>query len=679
MTKRLLLGLVAAVCAFSATACRDKQITEVKVTVIDSTKTGGTGGGSVQIVSTALGHSQLWIGGGNCGPSTTSVSVVTNPAGAGVTIISSNPGVVSVSGNTLTAVSAGTATIRVRVNATGQETTIGTITVVQCTTGGGGSISFSPNGGTYTQGTVITVTATCTGTLSCSAPAWYTDHPEIISITGNGPATTVNGVTYHTGTTATIRFIGIGSARLCVQPAINVTSPNFCATFTSNPGGQFSVSPGNLTQQGCAAITFVLRDASGNAVSGVTWSSTASGMNSSTGVFIPSTPGTFTIMASYNNTTYTATVTITGTCGSTGGTPVISPYSSITVTSCSGYQTTWPLTVTVNGQQTTGTWSSSNPGVATVSQSGVVTLTGSAGTATITVTTSGGSATIPVTVNTCNTTGTLQPTGITNLGSGQSCTNTSVVYTSDLPVQSWTASPTGIVTVTPIGSNQARVDVVSGQSGTVTITANLQGGGTRTATVQVSNVSCVQNGVTSVNVTPDQATIAIGAQQGFSAVVTTTGNVSTGVTWTLSHPTIAILANVNGNQVTVEGRAAGTVQLCATAQADNTKQDCSTITVTSFVSSIDYTPPGGTIAVGATQTLTATCSTPAGYACNPYWHSSDPSRVTVTGNGSPVVIGGVTYPAGTTATIRRIAAGTVSICVQAAVQDKTIQRCYNWQ
>lgn len=89
--------------------------------------------------------------------------------------------------------------------------------------------------------------------------------------------------------------------------------------------------------------------------------------------------------------------------------------------------------------------------------------------------------------------------------------------------------------------------------------------------------------------------------------------------------------------------------------------------------SISYTPVGGS--VSGTQTLTATCIQGSGQtACNPYWTSSDPSRLRVEGTGS-VNIGGVTYRVGTTATLTAVASGSANICVQWSLTQTSPSFC----
>ena len=94
-------------------------------------------------------------------------------------------------------------------------------------------------------------------------------------------------------------------------------------------------------------------------------------------------------------------------------------------------------------------------------------------------------------------------------------------------------------------------------------------------------------------------------------------------------------------------------------------------------SSIDYSPPGGTIST-TPITLTATCVVGSGApACVPYWTSSDPSRIAVQGT-TTLVAGGITFWVGMTATLTRVATGTAEICVQWSPTQVSPRTCYTW-
>lgn len=95
-------------------------------------------------------------------------------------------------------------------------------------------------------------------------------------------------------------------------------------------------------------------------------------------------------------------------------------------------------------------------------------------------------------------------------------------------------------------------------------------------------------------------------------------------------------------------------------------------------SSIVYSPPSSTGAVGTTLTLNVTTCIINGVNCTtrPFWDSSDPSRVGVRGTeteqyGTPPV----TFYVGMQATLTRVYPGSAQICVQPGVTITTPRYC----
>lgn len=166
--------------------------------------------------------------------------------------------------------------------------------------------------------------------------------------------------------------------------------------------------------------------------------------------------GTYTITAT--NVSSTCTVNMTG-----SATVVIDPTPAAVTnggsTICQG------STVTLSDGSGTGTWISSNPGVATVGLgSGIVTGVSGPGTSTITftLTTTGCTQTTFVSVN---------PTPSPIGGAGSVCVGSSITLTSTPGGGAWTSSPGGLATITAGG-------VLTGASqGLVTVTYTLPGTG----------------------------------------------------------------------------------------------------------------------------------------------------------------------------------------------------------
>jgi uncharacterized protein YjdB len=213
-------------------------------------------------------------------------------------------------------------------------------------------------------------------------------------------------------------------------------------------------------------------------------------------------------------------------------------------------------------------WTTSNPLVATVTQSGVVTGV-LPGTVTITATSEGKSGTSSVTVTLVPVASvSVQPPTAT-VASGSTTTLTTTVtdqngtVVTDRPV-TWTSSNPSIATVSTTG-------VVTGALvGTTTITATAGGkSGTSSVTVTTGPLA-------NIRVTPSPTSIKIGDTQQLTAQgLDAAGNPVSGLsfTWTSSDPAIA---SVSGDG-RVNAKKEGTVTITASAGG---KSGISTVTVT---------------------------------------------------------------------------------------------------
>lgn len=218
-------------------------------------------------------------------------------------------------------------------------------------------------------------------------------------------------------------------------------------------------------------------------------------------------------------------------------------------------------------------------------------------------------------------------------------------------------SPTGLVSAITAGKD--------------TVFATAVDDTTKKAQAPVTITACTPSVTTSVAVTPSTLNLFIGQIGSLTATVTVSSGAAPTPTWSATLGCVSLSATDNTTTVTATRVCRDSV--VATA---NGEKGFSIITVSSGVNSIDYTPRGATIVLGSTLNLTAICTVSGVYACIPYWTSSDPSRVRVEGAPSVVVINGVSYPAGPTATIKAVDHGSADICVQAAVQDKILHQCY---
>jgi uncharacterized protein YjdB len=260
----------------------------------------------------------------------------------------------------------------------------------------------------------------------------------------------------------------------------------------------------------------------------------------------------------------------------------------------------------------------------------------SAGSNLTAITVSPSNPSIPV-----NTTQQLTATGSYSDGSSRDLT----------ALVTWTSSTIANATVDISGSVKGIV------AGSATITATL-GSVSGSTSVTVTSPT-----ITSISVTPDDLTLAIGIGQQYTAsAIYSDGSIQdlvSGVTWTSSNTTLATVDS-NGLATTL---AAGTVTITATV--GTTFTDSSTITIVpAHLLSIALTPASASIAVGTQQQFTATGTFDDGSTqvlVSALWSSSATSVLTVDANGLGVAVGtGTSTVTVTSGTISQTASMTVT-------------------
>ncbi len=270
-------------------------------------------------------------------------------------------------------------------------------------------------------------------------------------------------------------------------------------------------------------------------------------------------------------------------------------------------------------------WSSSNPSVASVSGSGLVTGL-AAGSATLTATSEGQSGTAAIAVTTVPVASvavtpasagiqvgqTAQLTATPKDGSGNALSGRIVT---------WASSNASVATVNASGLATA----VAAGSAMITATSEGQSG---TSSITVTNVP-----VASVALTPASATIQVGQTQQLAATLKdASGNTLSGraVSWSSSSPSVA---TVSGSGL-VTGLATGSAAVTATSEGQS---GTSSITVTTVpVASVAVTPASATIQVGQTQQLAATLKDASGNTLSGRavsWSSSNSSVASVSSSG----------------------------------------------
>ena len=440
---------------------------------------------------------------------------------------------------------------------------------------------------------------------------WSTDNPAVVTVGISGLA----------------RGVSAGSA------TITATSEGKTAaapvTVSPVPVAAVTISPSSATifVGSSAQLTAVPKDSAGNALVGrvVTWGSSNSAVAtvSGSGLVTAAALGSATVTATSEGKSSSATITV-------ASVPVASVTVSPTSASIAVGATQQLSAVTKDsaGASLAGrvvTWASSNPAVATVNSSALVTGV-AAGSATITATSEGKSGTSVITVTIVPVAsvtvspasaslfvgGTRQLSAVTKDAAGNTLTGR---------VVTWASSNTAVATVNSSGL------VTAAGAGSATITATSEGkSGTAAITVTVVPVAAV-------TVSPASATIAVGGTRQLSAVTkdsaggTLTGRV---VTWSSSNTAVA---TVNSSGL-VTGVAAGSATITATSEGKSGTAAITVIVVP--VASVTVSPAAATIVVGGTQQLSAVTKDSAGNTLNGRvvtWSSSNPAVATVSASG----------------------------------------------
>ncbi len=295
------------------------------------------------------------------------------------------------------------------------------------------------------------------------------------------------------------------------------------------------------------------------------------------------------------------------------------------------------LTATItpsNATNKTLSWSSSNTSIATVNSSGVVTAK-AGGTATITAKAndgSGCSATCKVTVSVPISKIELNKTS-TTIAVGKTETLTATITPSNATNKTltWSSSNTSIATVNSSGVVTAKA------GGTAIITAKVNDGSGCSATCKVT----VSVPITKIELNKTTTTIAVRKTETLTATITPSNATNKTLTWSSSNTSIA---TVNSSGV-VTAKAGGTATITAKANDGSGCSATCKVTVSVPITKIELNKTSTTIAVGKTETLTATITPSNATNKTLTWSSSNTSIASVNSSGV------VTAKAAGTATI----------------------------
>ena len=462
-------------------------------------------------------------------------------------------------GSTTTLTGSGTAaTTSPWVSASTAVATVSSTGVVTGVSAGTSVITYTNNNGCK-QTATVTVTALPTITGTLSVCISSTT-----TLVGSGTAATTSPWTSATTSVATVSSTGVVTGVSAGTSVITYVNSNGCgvtATVTVNPQPTIT---GTLSA--CIGSTTTLTG-SGTAATTNPWVSTTTSVAtvSNTGVVTGVAAGTSVITYTNNNGCgVTATVTVTGLPTITG-----------TLTVCAG------LTTTLTGSGTAATtspWTSATTSVATVDNAGAVTGV-SAGTSVITYTNNNGcKQTATVTVNALPTiTGTLSVcAGLTTTltGSGTPATT-----------GTWSSASTAAATVSGTNSTSGVVTAVAAGSSVITYT---------------NSTGCKQTATVTVNALPTiTGTLTVCA--GLTTTLTGSGTAASTNPWVSATTSVATVDNAG----VVTGVAAGTSVITYTNSNGCIKT--ATVTVTGTVTaSVAIATPSTSVCTGTSITFTAT-------------------------------------------------------------------------
>jgi len=461
--------------------------------------------------------------------------------GRPISFTSGTPAVATISGTGLvTGVAPGSTTI----TATSEgKTGTATVTVTPIPVA---KVEITPSTPNVTVGETVQLNVSVQGPnnqeLTGRTVTWSSGAPSVASVSPTG---VVSGLAPGTAIIfANVEGV-LGSATVTVKQV---------------PVGSVVVSPqtASVPVGGAVQLSASVRDASGAELQGrlVGWTSSDEtiAVVSSEGRVSGIKIGTATITASSEGKSGTATVTVTA--AAVASVNVTPPTASITV----GQTTTLTAQpLDANGNALTGravAWASSNAGVATVSDAGVVTGV-APGDATITATSEGKSGTATVTVTpipvasvtvdpatvSLTTGGTQQITATPRDAQGNPLADRAVT---------WESQNTAVATVSPAGL------ITAVAPGNTTVTATSEGKvGTVTVTVTAPAVG-------SISVSPGSATVFVAATTPLTATVRDVNDLviqGTTVLWSSDQPQTASVSQSG----VVTGLAPGAVTITASS------------------------------------------------------------------------------------------------------------------
>lgn len=471
------------------------------------------------------------------------------------------------------------------------------------------------------NGTLAATALSASGTtISGKTASWSSSTPAVATVSNEGVVTAVTAGS----STVTATIDGkTGSASVTVVPP---------------PVASVTVSPAtlNLDVGAYATLTATVRDASGAPIPGksVSWvsSSPAVVTVNPAGTVTAFAEGTAQVTASVDGVSGSATLTVHTVVGSV----VVSPAAA-------ALQVGGTVQLAAAPQSSGGTplpdrpvtWSSSNPVIATVSTTGLVTAQG-IGSATISASSEGKTGTAAITVSPVPVASVTVAPASQSLPAGNSVQLTATAFDSAgnaLAGRSltWTSGTPAVALVSTAGLVTA---VAPGQA---VVTATSEGkSGSATITVIAAPVATVE-------VVPSTAELILGEAFQLTAVLrNAAGNPLTGrtVTWTSKTPSVATVTSPGGLVTAV---AVGTTTITASSEG---KQGTASIRVVPVPpASMTIVPASATIVAGDILVMVAV---PRDGAGNPipgrtaFWYEANGAVAHGYASHDTVVVTGIT-------------------------------------
>ncbi|HKI96185.1 MAG TPA: Ig-like domain-containing protein, partial [Gemmatimonadales bacterium] len=426
---------------------------------------------------------------------------------------------------------------------------------------------------------------------------------------------------------------GLATAAGDGSTTITATSGGVSGTATLHVArtvASLTVSPATATLHALGAtqqFTVIARDANDSVIPdpAVAWTSGAPGVatvDGTSGLATAVGNGTATITATSGGTSSTATLTVSQTVATIAVVP-----STATLTALGATQAFTASALDANGHAVAGitfTWTSADPGIATVGvTSGVATAVAN-GTTTITATGGGvsGSASLTVAQRVASVTVSPASAALHALGdtaaftasvvdaNGHPVTDTVVTWSSSAPNVASVDPTTGVATAVGNGTAQI-VATAGGTSGSAALT--------------------VLQTITSITVTPDTVTLtALDAVEHFTATARDANDSLVSIAtflWSSGTPSVATIDPSTGIATAVgDGKTTITAAVGGVSGS-------ATLTVHQVVTSIAVSPSSATIAaLGGTQQFTAVALDGGGQPVPGVtfaWTSADPGIATV--------------------------------------------------